>query len=274
MTVADDAEDHYIYKVDLTPKRPAVTPYVDLTKLGGYEGLLRAMRGETHLKDEDRRFDLEGLAVCGDKIYLANERVRQVIEVDAKSRVSVLSLDLSGYADLWAGGANAGLEGITVDCATGTMYLAKERDPRGLMVVDLASGKVTVAPDIAPSDRAGQQVINPFSGQGLLTITADFSDLAFDGGYLYAIERNSYEIAKIDPKTFAVVARVSYFETEKPLYETGEPFGIGEALALTPDTIILGTDNNKMPISGRATAKYHVKGNVPALMFFERPVGF
>jgi hypothetical protein len=275
VAIADDATDHYIYMVDRGGKRPKVKPYLDFTKLQGWEAVVAAMKAETHVPEDDRRLDIEGVAACGDtKLYVINERVRQVYEIADKARIRQLPLDLSVYAELFAGGPNAGLEGIAVDCATSTMYLAKERDPRGIVAVELATGKVRVAPDVAASDRGNQKVINPFNGDGLYTISPDYSDLAFDGGYLYALERNTYEIAKIDPKTFAVVARVSYFKTEKPLYETGEPFGIAEALALTSDAIILGTDNNKTPISGSAVAKYHVRGNVPALMFFARPPGF
>jgi hypothetical protein len=280
--VADDKADHFVFAVDLGKKgkRYKLEATIDLTKLAGFDGVSTAIAAETRVGEKDRRLDLEGIARCGDELYLVNERVRQVMVVDLKAKsIAKAPIDFSAYPDLFAGEANAGFEGVAADCATRTIYLAKERDPRRLLTVERATWTLVGDHDVAPSDRGGQKVINPFNGgQGLLTIGADFADLTFDGGFLYALERGTYEIAKIDPKTYQVVARVSYFLSEHGAYETGEPFAIAEALAMTKDEIYVGLDNNGTsvaPAAGKALGIKPGEGDrVGAIMVFKRPAGF
>lgn len=272
--VADDKTDSFLYKATFAGKRYQITKLLDLNKVDGFKAYLDSLQGEARIPEKDRRIDFEGVAVCGKKTYLINERVRQVVVVEDGKKLARLPIDFDGYKALFDGGANAGFEGLTADCATDTLYVAKERDPRQIFVVDLKSQEVARSSDFPASDRAGQRVINPFTGQGLFDVGPDIADLAFDGGFLYALERNSYEVTKLDPKTFDVVARVSYFKTEKPLYETGEPFGQAEALRLTPDEIMIGVDNNGTPLTHFAEKTFGVKGKVGVIMTFKRPKGF
>ncbi len=272
--VADDKEDHYLYKATLAGKRYAITKLLDLNRIEGFTAYLDSLQGEARVPEKDRRIDFEGIAVCGKKTYLINERVRQVVVVEDEKKISRLPLDFDGYKPLFDGGPNAGFEGVTVDCATDTLYVAKEREPRQIFVVDLKTQQLTKNFDVPASDRSGQKVIDPFTGKGLFDVGPDFSDLAFDGGFLYVLERNTYEVTKLDAKTFAVLARVSYFKTEKPLYETGEPFGQAEALRLSPDEIMIGVDNNGTPLTHFATKTYGVSGKVGVIMTFKRPKGF
>jgi len=276
--VADAAEDHYLYEVSLKGGRFPMKSTLDLAKLAGFKEYVATLPTEVGVAEKDRRLDLEGLTACGPVAYAINERVRHVLVIDTQKKTfAKLGVDLSGYADLFKGEANAGFEGIAADCDGQTLYVAKERDPRQILVLKLdGKGGATLAEhfDVAPSDRAGQQVINPFTGQGLMPIGADFADLAFEKGYLYALERNTYEIAKIDVAKKAVVARVSYYKTEKNLYETGEPFGVAEALQLTADTIRVGFDNNGSPLGVKASLKAKVAGAFPGFYVYKRPAGF
>ena len=272
--VADDKEDHYLYKATLAGKRYAITRLLDLNRIEGFRPYLDSLQGEARVPEKDRRIDLEGIAICGRKTYLINERVRQIVVVEDEKKISRLPLDFEGYKALFDGGPNAGFEGIAADCGTDTLYVAKEREPRQIFVVDLKTQQITKTFDFPPSERAGQKVIDPFTGKGLFAVGSDISDLAFDGGFLYVLERNTYEVTKLDAKTFEVLGRVSYFKTEKPLYETGEPFGQAEALRLSPGEIMIGVDNNDTPLTHFATKTYGVSGKVGAIMTFKRPKGF
>jgi hypothetical protein len=292
--VADDLEDHFIYYINpaqfkknlgeiVTTKNLELRKQIDLTKLKGFKTYEQQMLGQEVIPKKDRRLDLEGIATCGDKdIYLANERVRQVLHVSQENSLELLPVDfdsLPGAGDwFYAGGSNAGFEGIAIDCQKRLLYLAKERDPRKLIVVDLATNKAKLLPDPPVSDRAGQKVIDVFSGNGLMDIGPDIADLFFANGKLYLLERNTHEILKIDATTGAAEARVSYLRSEQGLYETGEPFGSAEILLLTPDTIIVGFDNNRAPLSLKAQKLYEFKSspsaNHGALFYFERPKGF
>lgn len=239
--------------------RFALTAGLDLAKLPGFG---------------QRTLDLEGLAYCPDKLYIANEGLREVLQLDLRSRTLVTLPLAIDHKALAAGGLNAGIEGIAVDCQKNLLFVAKERDPRYLLVFSIETGKLLRQGTPPASDRGGQKVINPKTGTGLLSIGPDFADLAFDSGYLYALERNTYEIVKLDPKSFAPLARVSYFHYEKSLYDTGAPFGTAEVLVLTDHEILIAFDNNGSPLSTVAYQKYGVSGPYGALMRFKRPQGF
>lgn len=274
--VADEAADHFVFRIQHADggKRYKLAPGIDLSKLQGYDAYLKSLSGETRITEKDRRLDLEGLAVCGTTIYAINERVRHVLVIEDGRKLVKAPINLSSYQDLFGGEANAGFEGLAADCERGILYVAKEREPRRLFAIEIASWTLISDFDVKPSDRDGQRVINPWTGSGLLTLSPDFADLAFDQGHLYALERNTYEIAKIDPKSLAVVSRVSYLKAEKGLYETGEPFGIAEGLSLTKDEIVVGLDHNGAPISGKTAKSAAIKGEVGALLVFKRPAGF
>jgi hypothetical protein len=98
--------------------------------------------------------------------------------------------------------------------------------------------------------------------------------LTFSNGYLYAIERVSSHIIKVDPSTLDALERVSYRFAEAGLYATDEPYGMAEGIVLTPDHIILGFDNNGVALSESAQARFGVEGNPPAIIYFRRPAGF
>jgi hypothetical protein len=279
LIVSDDADQHFLYKLVHKKKEDRVkfTPAYDLTALKGWDKVQAAMKEAVLVPQKGRRLDLEGLAACPAQhtVYIANEDVRQILVLDTEAKsIAVAAIDFTGFKPLFDGGANAGFEGVAADCAHGTLYVAKERDPRRIFKVDANSWKVVDDFDIPYSERQGQKVIDFKSGAGLMDLSPDIGDLAFDGGYLYAIERNTYEITKVDPATKQVVDRVSYYQTEKPLYETHEPFGLAEALHLTPTEIWLGLDNNNSPATHYTAKTYGYKGSGGAFLVFPRPKGF
>ena len=271
--VSDSKTDHFLYRLDFKGNRYTEQPAIDLSKFPTYQMYSKTLAEHKELKKKSRRIDFEGLAVCGNKTYIANERVREVLLLEA-NKVTQLPIDLSFYKPLNKGGANAGFEGIAVDCKNQKMYLAKERDPRRLFTIDMKTWKVLKDWDVAPSDRANQKVINPFTGHGHLTVGVDFADLFFRKDHLYALERNSYEVAKIDPKTNKVISRTSFLKTEKGLYDSGEPFGDAEALIITKDHVIIGIDNNESYLGARAPAEIWSQRQWERTPLLQAPQGF
>lgn len=267
--VSDEPTDKYLLETAYT------TLFTDTNASGGARFSLKRGLDLSQLPGFDqRRIDLEGLAYCPDRLYIANEGPREVLQLDLRARkLSQLALNFDREA-LSAGGINAGIEGIAVDCQEQLLFVAKERDPRMLLVFSLKDGQLLRQGNPPASDRDGQKVINPMTGNGLLSIGPDFADLVFDQGYLYALERNTYEIVKVDPKSFAALARVSYLQHEKSLYDTGEPFGTAEVLLMTAQEILIAFDNNGSPLSSVALQKYGISGPHGAVMRFKRPQGF
>lgn len=262
LVVSDDGSDHFVYEVKPKQKRFDVKKFIDLSNIA---------TGTTKID----RLDLEGITTCEDTIYLADERVRQIIQIEPGQKPERLKIDFSAYPELFVGDVNAGFEGVAADCANKIMFVAKERDKRFIIRVDMNTWKVIDVKDFELSDRSGQKAIDfKNDAAGLMELSSDASDLYFENGFLYVLERNNYDVTKIDAKTLQVVAHASFFKTLKDLYSTGEPFGLAEALYMTKDVLVIGVDNNHQPLSVIAEAKFKVKGAHPGLFFFKRPNGF
>lgn len=273
LVVSDD--DETLWQASEKDHTLTLKPYLKLNTLKNFTDYLEGVKAAFQGVKIKKWLDLEGISTCEGDIYLINELPRDVLKVSQKARtLEKLPLELSGYPQLKDGGNNAGFEGITVDCENKIMYLAKEREPRQILVVDLKTMKLMDHWDVPTSNRGGQRVINPWNGENVVEIQPDFADLAFDRGFLYALERNTFEIAKIDPKTKTVVNRVSYWQTEKPLYEHFEPFGLAEALILTKDQILIGFDNNGEFLSTNVQREYKKKGHGGTIARFKRPSDF
>jgi hypothetical protein len=105
----------------------------------------------------------------------------------------------------------------------------------------------------------------------------DISDLKFENGFLYVLERNDNLVVKLDANSLEVISKVSYKNTcslrEGKLYSNSK-YGMAEALLLTSDEIWIGLDNNGLPFSDYAQKTYGLTGNSPVIIRFKRPAGF
>lgn len=249
--------------------------------------------------------DIEGLALCyhqGYKrnevhLYFINERLRGIYRMKLAMEGTGISIygddnisfirpiwepkdqELTKNADgkytgiindLLAGGANAGFEGIAVDCRQkrnrqtkrleNTVYVAKERDGRKiyrftvgvtkwdtLVTQPLSMWKaIETQASVAYEKTMAQFNASPAASK--LKLNNDYADLYFFNGHLYALERNAYEITKINPKTGQVVGRLYFGDLAvngSPLqtyYDLNEPFGLAEGLAIDGKFLYLAFD--------------------------------
>ncbi len=205
----------------------------------------------------DQKSDMEGVDYCEKhSVYFTNEENNQAYVFTSTGRYELLfdSKQLDTSLD-W--GSNKGLEGIAVDCDNRVLYLAKEREPRFIISYDIEHRKVL------------NTIFKDSKG--------DISDLKFEGGFLYILERNENIVSKMDVKTNQIVRRVSYKNTcshpRGKLYRNSK-YGMAEALLLTADEIWIGLDNNGLPFSDYATETYGLTGNKPVIIKFKRPAGF
>ncbi|MCB0326504.1 MAG: SdiA-regulated domain-containing protein [Bdellovibrionales bacterium] len=262
LVVSDEQDETYVFEVK---KNGKVKPYLDLHKVEGFEQYLKTTRHD--------RLDLEGLDFCEDTLYLANERARDVLVVkDNKlSSISIQDQDLKPWnQNLGKIGKNDGFEGIAVDCENQILYVAKERGPRFIVEYDLQKQKVIDVFDLPGTERQGRKGAHP-SGKGEIEISPDFADLFFKDGYLYALERNSAEIAKVHPKTKEVVERYTYpkyFRLYDVVSDAGvvEPFGLAEGLVVTDHEFWIFYDNNggKLNEKGKALGLHKNKKKTPS----------
>jgi len=109
------------------------------------------------------------------------------------------------------------------------------------------------------------------------TESNDFADLFYENGHLYALERNGNYIAKINADTRQLVGKVSYRHICTPaegrLYK-GAKYGLAEALLMSDTEIWIGLDNNGREVADHAKEKYNLQGNKPVIIRFKRPEGF
>lgn len=203
--------------------------------------------------------DLEGLDFCNGNFYLINELGNQVYTLGINGEMRLLSIHYAQKnidPETW--NENAGYEGIAVNCKDSILYLAKERDPRFLLEVDMKYGVIESQFNI-PEDESN-----------------DFADMKYENGYLYLLERGGSHISKVDANTKALITKVSYNRTSARPGKLYEPtkYGMAEALLLTEDEIWIGIDNNGLKASKTAEDRFGITGNQPSILRFKRPAGF
>jgi hypothetical protein len=183
------------------------------------------------------KIDFEAIDFCKGWYYFSDEEDNSVWRYNNQEweHIPIPYEKIREDPAQWKG--NTGLEGLAVDCDNEILYLAKEREPRFIFSIDMKNGEISQPFDIPQ------------------THSNDFADLKFENGFLYALERNGNYIAKIDVASQQVVAKVSYRNTtttdQGRLY-AGAHYGMAEALLLLDDYIVIGLDNNGLPVAGDA----------------------
>jgi hypothetical protein len=207
--------------------------------------------------------DTEGLAACGDHLFVVVEGRNQVLQFDRGGRV--LPLDLGGVGTVipspvtWL---NAGLEGIA--CAPdGRMWVAKEREPRAIFRIAPATGKATgVWEERARTDR-------PVDHNGT-AVWPSWSDLQFLDGHLYALHRDARAVVRLDPTTGTQTGLMRLDLDEEALYPKTKPYGMAEGLWVEDDAVWIVLDNN----SDELGAGPRSGEPAPMLFRYPRPPGF
>ncbi|MBB6462077.1 SdiA-regulated domain-containing protein [Flammeovirga kamogawensis] len=236
--IADKKDNPFIYQVNWAAKHFTVSPIAELSFKGG--------------------IDLEGIAIGGDIAYLINEHDNEVYSYNLKSRkINKLLINWGALASPkkdWL--HNAGFEGVAIDFDKGVLYLAKERQPKLILKVDLAA----------------LEIIETFITSN--KCSNDYADLYFYEGYLYALERNGMCIIKIDPDTHKELKHYSFKKSVsnkgQRLYEPAK-YGMAEALMIKNDEIWIGFDNNGVSVSEFGKSKYGLSGSAPVLLQFKLP---
>ena len=267
--ISDNKEDQYIYQLKLKDSKTYLTDtFLKINTIKNFQeyyySTLLSNKGGRWLKSP---WDLEGIALCGDTMYLANEQVREILSIDLnKKSLNVIPFNFqAAFAELGKAmediPTNAGFEGVTVDCETQTLYIAQERNPRGIFVYNLKNNQYL---GLIRTIEAKTNQVSP-----------DYSDLFFYKKHLYVIERNEWKVLKINPSTKKVVTEYSFENNPvlnlRKLYKTDEPYGLAEALFINDEEVIIGIDNNNKPLSKRAEILFNFRGTSSSLIHFKKP---
>lgn len=195
------------------------------------------------------QLDLEGIS-CDDSgnRYLVSESYAAVLKLAVDGSSTWLDLPSSMVAAAREAGllqrVNALYEGVAVSADGTRLWLAAERQGRGILRVDLdgdgscAAGCILLAED---------KLIRPPPALGPDTRPADFSALALYGDRLFTLERLAHRVCRRDPDSGALERCWSYADAalaESRRYES--PYGLAEALWLDDSGVWIGVDNNDL----------------------------
>ena len=195
----------------------------------------------------DGQLDLEGISCDDDgNRYLVSESYAAVLRLAADGSSAWLDLPRALVTAAREAGLlqriNALYEGVAVNGDGTRLWLAAERQGRGILKVDLdgrgdcAGGCILVAED---------SQIQPPPALGSEPRPADFSGLALHGDRLFTLERLAHRVCRRDPDSGAVERCWSYADTALATprrYDS--PYGLAEALWLDDSGAWIGVDNN------------------------------
>lgn len=241
--IADKDWNNHIYKIDTSKFNFTVSSVKELCFNKG--------------------IDIEGIDLFGENFCFVEEGENDFYLVEPQScKPKKVPIDWSKHGIDHLNWGNKGFEGVAVDNENKIVYFGKERQPRRIYKVDLASGEIS----------------QPFSALVDAEISGyDIADMKYENGFLYILERGLGLVTKINVKTNekkSLSFQHLVFKNGQRLYKNGNvEYGMAEALLLTSDEIWIGIDNN-----GDKVTKYGeslgLKGNKPVIMIFKRPEGF
>ena len=236
--------------------KPDTRDIYEFDTLKGKFFITRAL--ETKINTED--LDIEAVDFVGDKFIIADE-IHDLIYFQDGGGFTPLKIDFTVLGEdmkFWSGN-NAGIEGLTVDNTNYRLYIAKERDPRRIFVYEMKVGKLS-----APFDDV------------VLGNDGDISDLCYENGFLYILDRQNCLVRRLNVKT-KQSNYVSFrkFSNDGQVHNYHADFGMAEALWLTKDAIFIGFDNNEDPVTDFGAKVGLEKGSTkPSVFVFKRPKGF
>ena len=181
-------------------------------------------------------YDCEGLAQDdAGRIYVSEEANRWILRYDPKAKtVERLAIDWRPVRKWFSSDRNASFEGVAVGGAQ--LYVANEREIGRIIVVDLATLKVTGSFQVTPIGMPARDV--------------HYADLSWFDGELWVLCRESRCVLRVNPTTHKVLAQFDYLDLEtapENAYSHPYPYGFVEGLAVDAQNIWLCVDNNGFP---------------------------
>ncbi|WP_268799289.1 esterase-like activity of phytase family protein [Pseudomonas huanghezhanensis] len=192
--------------------------------------------------------DFEGVTcdAAGNR-YLVSEAYASVLKVPVNGAPVWLDLPKKLVQEAQAAGMlahfNAIFEGIAINAAGDQLWLAAERDNRGILIAHLNKGvwqctgscilRVESGEDVLPKEVGGQP------------LPKDFADISLFRGKLYALERAAYRVCRRTLETGQIEACWSFAkEALRPNRLYDQKFGLTEALVVDEKGAWIGVDNN------------------------------
>ncbi|WP_445180000.1 esterase-like activity of phytase family protein [Pseudomonas sp. McL0111] len=246
-----DRDDDQIYRLDIRdPVWKAETVRIDAPPVPD-SGLPWGLKSRTWAASFVRGGDLDFEGITCDSAgnrYIVSEAHASVLQVSPEGTASWLKISPMLVREARASGMllhfNALFEGLTVNPAGDQIWLAAERERRGLLKIkrqqtvwDCDGGCVLLS-------EAGVEM-QPSQFPDARPVTRDFADLSLFNGKLFTLERNAYQICRRDAVTAKVEQCWSFAdEALQPQRRYSQAFGLAEALVVDADGAWIGLDNN------------------------------
>ncbi|MGL4317983.1 MAG: esterase-like activity of phytase family protein [Pseudomonas sp.] len=180
--------------------------------------------------------------------YLVSETSAAVLRIPVVGQPDWLRLPPGLMRQARASGMllhhNALLEGIAIEPNGARLWLAAERERRGLLVLHGKSDSWSCTGGCVLLAQAGRER-SPLELDSTQTYPRDFSSLTFFDGKLFSLQRLEHRLCRRNPGTGEEEKCWSFAATaQEPARRYPEPYGAAEALWLDQDGAWLGLDNN------------------------------
>ncbi|WP_407313135.1 esterase-like activity of phytase family protein [Pseudomonas sp. nanlin1] len=247
-----DRDDHSLYRL-ATQASPWQAEAIDFQPPSVPDsGLPWGLRVRTWVMSFIRGGDLdfEGLSCDAQgSAYLVSEAHAAVLKVPVSGSPEWLRLSPSLVRQARGSGMllhfNALFEGVAVNGAGDHLWLAAERERRGLLVVKRQQTAWDCEGGCVLLSEAGTEPL-PAQMNSSRQASRDFSDLAYFNGKLFTLERNAYQICRRNAQTAALEQCWSFAaEALAPQRRYDQPFGLAEALVVDASGAWVGLDNNE-----------------------------
>lgn len=245
-----DRDDDVLYSLDIAdtvwkarPNPIQVPPLAESNLPGSLQALAKVsglVRGGS--------LDFEGIScdAAGNR-YVVSEAFATVLKVPVQGSPVWLSLPGALMEQARAKGMlqhfNGIFEGIAINPAGDRLWLAAEREQRGLLVVSHENDTWRCKGSCVLRTEPGKDVLP--TQVGSKPVFRDFSDLSLYDGKLYALERSAYRICRRTLETGKTERCWSFArEALQPNRLYSQRYGLTEALVVDETGAWVGTDNN------------------------------
>ncbi|MCY1172804.1 hypothetical protein D9M73_129480 [compost metagenome] len=193
--------------------------------------------------------DFEGITCdrAGNR-YVVSESHAAVLQIPPTGPTSWLKISPLMAREARARGMllrfNALFEGLAINPEGDQLWLAAERENRGLLLIKRKQSVWDCDGGCVLLSEAGKEM-QPAQFPHARAMPRDFADLSLFNGKLFTLERNAFEVCRRDALT-AKVERCWSF-AEEALQENRrypQDYGLAEALVVDADGAWIGIDNN------------------------------
>ncbi|NWA64490.1 esterase-like activity of phytase family protein [Pseudomonas reactans] len=249
-----DRDDDQIYRLDISaPTWQAEAVKIDVPPVPE-SGLPWGLRSRTKAASFIRGGDLDFEGITCDAAgnrYVVSEAHAAVLQVSVTGAPEWLKIAPGMVREARASGMllhfNALFEGLAINPEGNQIWLAAERERRGLISIKRPQSLWDCDGPCVLLSEAGQEV-QPAQFPNPKAVSKDFADLALFNGKLFTLERNAFQICRRDAVTAKVELCWSFAdETLTPERRYPQPYGLAEALVVDADGAWLGIDNNFGP---------------------------